>query len=121
MSTALDIELIPEVKALIDEFGKTVTITDERLWFDELGNAFSNGAVSQTVKITPPDPDTLKYISDDTVRQSELGAFVAAQGLTITLKPGIKLTMDGVIWTVKEVSTIRTGDDIALHGLGLSK
>jgi len=121
MSTSLDIELIPEVFALIEEFGKTVTLLDEPYTFGPTGTPTAGGPVQQTVKITPPDPDTLKWVAGDVGQAGEAGAFVAAQGLVVTMRVGLKVVIDDVVWRVVKFSTIRTGDDIALYGMGLTK
>jgi len=120
MSTALDIRLGPKVISLIDKYGKSVTITDDSVIFDSVGSPVTN-PVSQQVKITPPDVATLKYISGDNIVSGEQGAFVAASPLTITMKAGLKVTIDGEVWTVVNVTNIYTGEDIAAYGMRMKK
>lgn len=122
MSTPLDIELIPEVQALIDEFGKLVIIRDEPVSFGPTGVATVGTVVEQAVTITPPaDPDTLDYISDDVSYSGKAKCYVAAKDLTITMRLGLQVVIAGKVWVVTGFSTIRTGEDVALYELRMNR
>ena len=120
MSTELDLELVPETLALINEFGKLVTLSFDDDTFPAVG-APSTVNSQQTLKVTPPDPSILKYVPNSTAVGASTGVFVPVLGLTVPVKNGLKVTIDGVVWTTVDFNPIYTGDDIAMYGLGLKQ
>lgn len=117
--TELDTELIPEVYEIIEEFGKTVVLTDSRATSFGVDGTPVVSTTTQTRKITPPDPTWLKYISDDVTKANQTGAFVSAKDLTVIPKPGVKVTIDGVIFTVIQSNPIYSGELVCLYGMKL--
>lgn len=120
MSTELDLELVPETLALINEFGKQVVLSFDEDTFSDIG-APTPTNYQQTLRVTPPDPTILQFVPNSTVVGASTGVFVPASGLIVPVKNGLKVTIDGVIWTTVAFSPIYTGDDIAMYGLGLKQ
>lgn len=121
MSTALDDELIPEVFALLQEFGKDAVLASEVKAFTAAGVKSTTSSASGTFKITPPDPDTLKYVGGTGVQEASVGCFVASQGLTVPIKNDMTVTYDGLTHTVVAFSKIYTGELVALYALALKR
>lgn len=120
MSTELDRELVPETLALINEFGKLVALSFDEDTFPDVG-APTTVNYQQSIRCTLPDPTTLKYVPNSTSTDASTGIFIPALGLTVPVRNGLKVTIDGVIWTVCGYGPIYTGDDIALYALGLKQ
>ncbi len=124
--TELDDELVPEVLALIDEFGMSVQ-------FEVLTSQDYDSTTSHTVevptwvtrKIIPPDDVEIGQIDGDIIKEGDQVSYVAASGLTFT--PLVNQLLDlnsqsgdddlGDVWTVVKVGPVRTGQSVAMYKL----
>lgn len=116
MVTSLDTKLVPKATELLDLYGKAVT------WSVTIGAAYNpaSGAVTvgtttnHSVKVSPPDPYSSRYIDGDLVRVGDARVYVAAELLTFTPAEGQTITIDSATWKIVRVNAIYSGESIAL-------
>lgn len=116
--TELDLEMIPEVQLILDEFGKTATLCTSNDTFDSQGT-IAQQPNSQQVKIVPPDPLYLEFLPGTTMQHGRSATFVAAQKLTLAIKIGMTLKIDNTTFTVIAFNPVYSGESICMYALGL--
>ena len=124
MTTELDLVFVPLAKELLDEFGKTVTITDRApvgSYNPKTGTVVDPVKNSYSIKIIPPDQMRQFYIAGDLVENGTLKSGFAAQDLPFTPVNGMTVDIDGRIWTKTEFNPIYSGDEIALYEMTLEE
>lgn len=121
--TRLDDKLVPAAQRLINKFGKTATVTTEaaKTYDPETGKTSNTGETVNTVKISPPAPYEIRYITAGVVDVGDQRTIIAAKDLTFTLKTGQLLTVDSDKWRIVSVNSIRSGEQIAAFELQLRK
>jgi hypothetical protein len=121
MSTALDTTLVPKVQSIINDYGKTITVEVPGLseYDADSGSVIESGVVTYSVKGTPPENFTSRWIDGDLVKDGDTQVSIAASGLSFTPVNGQTVTIDTDHWKVVRVQTVYTGDDIALYTLQL--
>lgn len=114
MSTALDLDLVPAVKELIDALGGTATLARESHSYDPATgeDASEVPATTYTVKATPPAPDRKNYPSTTVEARRNLTTLLAASGLAITPSVGDRLSFAAGTFVVIAVVRIQSGDDV---------
>ncbi len=80
LQTSLDIELLPETLAIIEEFGKTVVLTTiTKGFYDPKTQATTGGGpLEKTLKVSPPSKVTRKYGEESTVKVGDLKIILRA-------------------------------------------
>ncbi len=121
MPTALDLELLPEVLALIAEVGIATAITENDGTYDPATGATSGTPTSHTVTATPPLDYDVKFIDGDVVRVGDTYLYVAGSGLGFTPKPGFSVVTGGRTWRVVAVRDLRSGEQTAAWELQLRR
>jgi len=121
MSTSLDLALVPAVYDLIDELGKSVTLSSvTSSSYDPATGSTTIATSNKTAKATPPEPYDIRYIDGDIIRTGDMKTLIAAQGLTWTPVVGMAMTWaSGNVWRVVRLSPIYSGADICAYELQL--
>lgn len=115
MATSLDTKLIPKAADLVDTYGKSVTWSVTTSTYNPASGDVSGVAVTTyTVKVTPPEPYSERWIDGDLIRFGDAKVFLAAQGLAFTPAPGQTITIDSTVWIVVAANAIYTGESVAL-------
>ena len=112
MTTALDDELLPEVLAIIDELGKSVSVavTTGAASVPSTGAVSEGTTTSYTVKATPPSPYESKFVDGDLIRAGDSRIFLAGQDLAFTPNAGQRITIDSDQWLAVSVNAIYSGE-----------
>ena len=123
MVTALDTKLRPKTVELIEKYGKSVTwtVTSGGTYVPATGSTSGATSTPYTVKVTPPEPYTSKFIDGDTIRVGDALIYLAAQDLAFTPAENQHVTVDGVVWVVVRVNAIYSGDLVCLWEAGLRR
>ena len=125
--TLLDTPLRKTVKTIIDLLGADATLTRND---DLIGTGYdpttgvepSTEDVEYSVKMTPPEPFSIKDVDGTLVKQEDLTTLLAAKGLAITpSKHTDKLTFNGTQYVIMGVDPIHSGQQVAAWQLHLRK
>ena len=123
MTTAFDNKMIPEILALVAQYGKTVTITLDgtSLYDPETGYGTQGYPTEYDVKVTPPEQYERQFFEGETVKIGDARVWLPASGLEFTPVISMKVDFDNQTWTVQSVLPIYTGEQIALYGLQIRR
>lgn len=121
MTTELDDILVPEVLAIVEQFGKLVrfAVPGSQVYDPTTGLSTERPALSITKKVSPPQPYTIKLIDGENIKAGDACIWLPASGLTFTPVAGMKVTIDSAVWAIVAVDSVYTGELIALYGLQL--
>lgn len=110
---------------LIDKFGKTVVIrrTTRTAYDGAAGTGGDeNAPVNYTVKVTPPTDFMFKRIDGTLVEEGDEVVSVAALNLAITPDATIDVVIqDTVLWRIRQVGRLWSGELVATYILHLRK
>lgn len=117
MTTAFDEIFVPLALELLEEFGKTVSITERAATdsYNPKTGSVNADPSSFTIKIIPPDKFKDFYVDGDLIEEGDLLTGFAASGLEFTPTKGMIIDLDGTDWTMVDLRAIYSGDDIALY------
>jgi len=118
MTTPLDSILIPEVLAVLNEYGKSTTITEKSggTYDPTTGSNTSETETAHSVKISPPAPSK-GYITSDLIKEGDMETYLASSGLTIDFENQLEVDLDGVAWKVVKHDALYSGDSICAYKL----
>lgn len=116
MVTTLDTKLVPKAAELVELYGKSVTwgVTSGGSYNPASGDVTGSSTTSYTVKVTPPEPYSERWIDGDLVRVGDAKVYLAAQDLAFTPSAGQTVTIDATVWKAVSANAIYTGESIAL-------
>lgn len=125
-ATPLDTKLFKKTETIIERYGKTVQIYerhDDENWGPR-GYSPALGRVvpdelrgpGYEVKVSPPEEYSNMLIDGEIVRRGDARVIMAKRNLPFT-EPKLSWTMefDGVRWTIINVETIYSGEDIVAY------
>ncbi len=117
MTTEFDLIFVPLAFELIDEFGKTVVVTevDVPSSYNPKTGLVTEDPITHTIKIIPPDMFKKAFVDGDLIETGKHVTGFAAQGLAFTPRNGMTLDLDGEIHTETVMKPIYSGDEIALY------
>ena len=124
MTTAFDDEFVPLALEMIEEDGKSVIFkTYPAAAYDPASGETVVGSVtSSSEKVIPPFHYEEKYINGDTIQLGDMQTGIAASGLAFVPDPSItKVVIDSAEWTIVNMNSIYSGEEIALYMLQLRK
>jgi hypothetical protein len=108
--TELDDELVPEVKAILDEFGRTITYTSiARVYDVPSGQVIETPTDFLNVQASPLYNVDWRYMNHDVVRMDDSAMILHNKVLGFTPARADRCTIDGVTWTVIEVKPYPSG------------
>lgn len=115
MATPLDNVLPAKVVEILAKYGKTVTWTVSTGGTVDASAGKIVGATEtpHTVKVSPPEPYTSRFIDGDVILAGDAKVVLAAQSLAFTPAAGQKLTIDGEVWRVVAVNRQYSGELVA--------
>ena len=125
--TELDLDLVPEVQDIVDDLGKYAIYTKiTKSGYDISEGSASTSEVDYTVKVTPPDPFQIRYITGEVVESGMLEVLMAAQDLQFTPKLNDRLNFGGDVdpdapvasgkdYRVTKVIPIYSGEQICAY------
>ncbi len=121
--TQLDDQLLPEVKAIIDEFGKSVVFEELTLseYDPTTGAATEGGPNTYTVVVTPPDKVKQYLVNGETIQVGDSVIMMPAQDAEFTPVVDQAVTIDTVDFKVVKVEPIYSGDLIAVWTIFLRR
>jgi len=126
-STDLDVDLIPETLALLQDLGKQVTFFEE----------FAGGIYAPEVgEYSPPRPAPTEHVVDcsppltfelrfagglaferSNLKLGDVRLIAAASGVSFTPVEGMKVTFDSSTWYIEKIGKIYTGELIGAYDL----
>ena len=116
MSTELDLELGPEVVALLDEFGRDVSFDVVSKTYDPTSGETTYGSEPPVVaKTTPPWPYGTAFGKGTAAVEGKATIIVAGLDIAFVPKLGIQATIDGLKWRVVGLTPISSGADNAAY------
>jgi hypothetical protein len=123
MATALDTALIPKIKSIIEDFGKSVVFTVHGIaeYDPDEGSVVESGSTDYTVKATPPENYSRNLVDGDMIQENDCRISISASGLSFTPKNGMPVVFDNENWRVVAVETGYTGEDIGLYSMQLRR
>ncbi len=122
--TALDDDLLPAIKDLIEELGKVVTFeieTTAGTYDPNTGSVGTATTESFTVKVTPPARFKKRMIDGDLIKESDFRVMVAAQDITLEPELLMKVTVDTQLYTGLVLDPVYTGESIGAWIIRLRK
>ena len=110
--TTFDDSLVPGVASILSSLGRSST------WAIEAANVYdpstqqviAHEVADVVVKCSPPVLE--RRSADDGREVQEATIVIAAEGLTFTPRPGLKVTIDGEALRVTSAKAIYSGDDV---------
>ena len=125
MTTALDSTLPPRVLEIVNERGKTVTITvTSNTYSASTGkNSASSATTYPDLKISPPAPYESRHVDGTMIQAHDMHCILPASGLGFTpsIEDEITVTFDSVVWSVAGFDPMYSGDDVAAYKLQLRR
>lgn len=113
MTTALDLTLPGDVKALLDTLGAAATLTRNVRTYDPATADSSVATTNYSVKATPPAPHRRGFGPVDLASRAQLTTIVAASGLAISPAAGDVITFPDGSYVVESVVRYASGDAAA--------
>lgn len=110
MTTVLDTKILPKVLAILEKYGRTVTVVIKARTKDWSTGIVSTTTATHTVKCSPPEPFNQRYVDGDLIRVGDMETLFAAQDLPFT--PALNMRIDDK-WTAIRVDPIYSGDLVA--------
>jgi len=97
--------------------GTIETLADEYQAAD--GSLVEGTATENTVYMSPPI-DQSSYAGTSLKEANDSATFISPSGLSFIIVKGMKLTFDGVVWTINEVKKYYAdGGNVVVYELGL--
>lgn len=120
MPTELDDELVPEVQALLDEYGVPALLIGEEHAVDPVTGFIITPAPApenQSVRVTPPYPAQQRWWKTDVITRTRMQSLIAAQRLTWPPKNGHTVTLHNstIKYAITEVAPIYSGELICAY------
>ena len=81
MTTVLDTKLLPKVLAVLEKYGRTVTITIETKTKNWTTGLIETSTATHSVKCSPPEPLDVRYVPGDVIQHGDMVTLFAAQDL----------------------------------------
>lgn len=113
---------------LVKKFGKEVTFTqqvqgDSQPVYNDATGQFESPSVSipYLVKIAPPESPKGQMLENGSVLASDLYFLLPAKNTPFEPKPNDQVTIDEVVWTVKQVGVQYSGKQIAYFDVWVGK
>ena len=123
--TDLDLEVLPEVVAILEEFGRDATFIVRSKTYGDAevtsGQTTYGSEPNVVAKCTPPWPYDLSFRDGDVVTQGHAKIYVAGQDLAFTPKTGMQVVIDGRTWTVLVVTPISSGEQNAAWAMEIER
>lgn len=124
--TELDAELILEVYAIVQEFGKDITFevpNEEASIDDATGKLVSTATTPSVWKCSPPTPIEDRYRGGEagpTDEIAEVELYAPTQGIPFTPRKGWQVGYDGLEFTIVSVESLYSGDLVAAYRVRIS-
>lgn len=119
--TAFDDNIVATTLRLVAKFGAPYTVTEHSSFSYDAssGAGLRVGIAPATITMVPPFPYEHNLIDHDLIQSGDARTWVAASGLTITPRTGMKVTIDTEEWRVISVVKVRSGTSVVLYELQL--
>ena len=123
MATELDVTLIPEILAIVTEYGKDVIFEVPQLseYDHSSGGVTETGPARHTKKVTPPANYDRKYIDGGSILAEDMQIFLPASELEFVPTKNCKVTVDNQVYVVVSIRPYYTGESIAIYELQLRR
>lgn len=124
MTTALDNEILPEVLSILDEYGATAKFyISAPGTYDSIQGEFIPGIVTEypDIKVIPPFKADKKYgiagveTGNNVTEKETLVSGIAGNSAFVPTMDNTVFELNGEKWHVDKVSSIYSGDNIALY------
>lgn len=119
--TELDDISLPEIKDVIDLYGKSMTFTIETKTYNPATGGVSTSSASYTTIASPPFKYKIQYVNHDNIRLDDLRVIIPAYRSTFTPVEGMKVTIDGRQLVALRVDPIYSGDLICVWDVQFRK
>ena len=119
----LDATLRPVARQLINQFGKTVTLSKvTQGTYDPVSGTYSSGCTTDhTVKVSPPESYDQADIDGSLVQRDDFEVQLAALGAPAIPEIGDTITMDGESYSIITAPPVYSGELIAVYKLQCRK
>lgn len=120
--TELDDELVPEIKEIIDELGKSMTFAvPSSESYDPTTGEVTRTTDPFEVVCSPPIDYEDRYIDGDLIKEGDVQIFIPTAELLFTPTLGMGVTIDAIEWTIINLRPIYTGELIGVYETRLRK
>ena len=118
--TFLDDALGPATESVIETLGRNYTFVTATNSYDPATGANTTSQTSHTAKGTPPESYKIQQIDGDLVRSGDAKILVAGT-VSFAIEAGTLVKFNSQVWTVIDVQSHYSGENVAAYELQLRK